>query len=122
MEAQLSEERDGSNSVTKRFYAQGEQIGATNYYYTGDHLGSIHEMIDSIGVIHARYDYDPYGQLIKVQGHLDSDFTYAGYYNHSPSRLYATLNRFYDSDLGRWLNRDPIAERAGINLYGYVTK
>src|SRR5688572_19216182 len=27
---------------------------------------------------------------------------------------------FYDPSLGRWLNRDPIAERGGINLYAYV--
>lgn len=28
--------------------------------------------------------------------------------------------RFYDPDLGRWLNRDPIGEMGGVNLYGYV--
>ena len=28
--------------------------------------------------------------------------------------------RAYDPDLGRWLNRDPIAENGGLNLYGYV--
>src|SRR5207249_8543738 len=114
---------DGSNNVTKRFYAQGEQIGSTNYYYTRDHLGSVREMTDGTGAIHARYDYDPYGRLTKVQGDLDSDFIYAGYYNHSPSGLYATLNRFYDPDLGRWISRDPLetAEISqGPNLYAYV--
>jgi uncharacterized protein RhaS with RHS repeats len=27
--------------------------------------------------------------------------------------------RFYQVSAGRWLNRDPIAERGGINLYAY---
>jgi len=27
---------------------------------------------------------------------------------------------FYDPSLGRWLNRDPIEEQGGINVYGYV--
>jgi hypothetical protein len=27
---------------------------------------------------------------------------------------------FYDANLGRWLNRDPIEEVGGINLYGFV--
>src|SRR6266516_3028270 len=71
--------RDGSNTVTKRYYPQGMQIGTTNYYYTKDHLGSIREMTDGNGVVHARYDYDPRGRLTKVQGDSDSDFTYAGY-------------------------------------------
>lgn len=119
-DTQPSEERDASNAVTKRFYAQGEQIEGTSYYYTRDHLGSIREMTDGSGSIHARYGYDPYGRLTKISGDLDSDFTYAGYYNHSPSRLYATLYRLYDPDLDRWISRDPIGETAGINLYAYV--
>ncbi len=28
--------------------------------------------------------------------------------------------RFYNPNLGRWINRDPIAEAGGINLYGFV--
>ena len=28
--------------------------------------------------------------------------------------------RYYDSELGRWLNRDPIEEEGGVNLYGFV--
>ena len=28
--------------------------------------------------------------------------------------------RFYEPHLGRWLNRDPLQEQGGINLYGYV--
>ena len=28
--------------------------------------------------------------------------------------------RFYSPEMGRWLNRDPIAERGGNNLYGFV--
>jgi RHS repeat-associated protein len=34
--------------------------------------------------------------------------------------LYAYLYRFYDPNSQRWLNRDPIQERGGINLYAYV--
>ncbi len=28
--------------------------------------------------------------------------------------------RYYSPELGRWLNRDPIGERGGVNLYGFV--
>ncbi|MDD5262791.1 MAG: hypothetical protein PHD76_13175 [Methylacidiphilales bacterium] len=118
--SQPAEERDASNNVTKRFYSQGEQIAGTNYYYTLDHLGSVREMTDSNGVIHARYDYDPYGRATKLSGDLDADFQYAGYYRHAASGLNLTLYRAYNADLGRWLSRDPIEEEGGINLYAYV--
>jgi RHS repeat-associated protein len=39
---------------------------------------------------------------------------------HRSSGLNLTLFRAYDSDLGRWISRDPIGERGGLNLYGYV--
>ena len=34
--------------------------------------------------------------------------------------LYYYGYRYYDPETGRWLNRDPIEERGGVNLYGFV--
>jgi RHS repeat-associated protein len=127
----MAEERDASNTVTKRFFAQGEQQGGTAYYYTRDHLGSIREMCDSSGNIVARYDYDPYGRVTPVGTILvPSDFQYAGYYEHAPSGLNLTrggsggsTGRPYDPNTGKWLSRDPLknAEMSqGPNLYQYV--
>lgn len=36
-DAQPCEERDGTNTVTKRYYPQGMRVGTTSYYYTRDH-------------------------------------------------------------------------------------
>ena len=123
-EGQLpDEERDGANSVTKRFYAEGQvnyQPSTLNLYYTRDHLGSVREVTDNSGTVRARYDYDPYGRVTKVSGDVDSDFLYTGHYYHARSGLHLAMYRAYDADLGRWLNRDPIGEAGGINLYGYV--
>jgi hypothetical protein len=60
--ADIVEERNASDTVTKRFYPQGEQIGSTSYYYTRDHLGSVRELLNSSQTVQARYDYDPYGR------------------------------------------------------------
>jgi RHS repeat-associated protein len=68
----------------------------------------------------ALYDYDPYGNVTKLSGDLDTDFAYTGHYYHAPSGLHLAPYRGYDPRLGRWLSRDPIEEEGGINLYGYV--
>jgi RHS repeat-associated protein len=117
----MAEQRDlTGGTVTKRFFGQGEQISGTNYYFTRDHLGSVREMVNSSGVIQARYDYDPYGRQTTVSGTMSADFGFAGMFVHWPSGLNLTLFRAYSADLGRWLNRDPIQEKGGLNLYAYV--
>jgi len=45
------EERNASNTVTKRFYAQGQQQDGTNYFYLRDHLGSVREMVNASGSV-----------------------------------------------------------------------
>jgi len=119
--AGIVEERDASNTVTKRFYSQGEQIAGTGYYYTRDHLGSVREMTDNSGTIQARYEYDPYGRVTPVGTiAVASDKQYAGMYEHAASGLNITLFRVYDSSTGRWLSRDPLGEGADSTLYSYV--
>jgi len=34
--------------------------------------------------------------------------------------LGSSARAHYDPNIGRWLNRDPIAENGGVNLYGFV--
>jgi RHS repeat-associated protein len=118
---QLVEQRDVTGSIVmKRFFGEGEQISGVNYFFTRDHLGSVREVINAAGVMQARYDYDSYGRSTIIAGSLNADFGYAGMYYHTASGLNLTLYRAYDSDWGRWLSRDPLAEGAGLNLYTYV--
>lgn len=126
----MGEERSGSNTVTKRFYDQGEQVGGTAYYYAEDHLGSIRELTDGTGAVQARYQYDSYGRVTTTSGAMDADFQYAGM-QALPAGFNGTLYRIYDSNSGRWLSRDPMGisnlkaldeaeTNQGANLYEYV--
>lgn len=117
---QRLEDRDAGSSVTRRFFRWGQTASGTSYFYAKPHLDSISELTDGTGVVQAQYSFDPYGRVTKIQGSLDSDFQYAGYYAHQRSDLNLTLMRPYRSPFGRWITRDPIAELAGPNLYGYV--
>jgi RHS repeat-associated protein len=116
----MCEARNASSSITAQYLSYGETISGTNYYYTLDYLGSIREMTNGTGSIQAQYIYDPYGRAALLQGGMASDFQYAGYYFHAPSVLDLTRTRTYSSNLGRWINRDPIGEHGGVNLYAYV--
>jgi RHS repeat-associated protein len=116
----IADERNSSNAVQKRFYPQGEQQSGTAYFYTTDHLGSVRELMSSTGSIVSRLGYDIYGKTNLISGTTLPMFQYAGYYNHSTSGLYLTKYRAFDSSTARWLSRDPIAERGGMNIYGYV--
>ncbi|MBL0211558.1 MAG: hypothetical protein IPQ13_11720 [Holophagaceae bacterium] len=118
---EIAEERspDGG-TVAKRFYTQGfVDNDGTALFYSRDHLGSIRELTDSTQAMRARYDYDPYGRMTKIQGNRDSLFGYTGHMWHSQSGLNLALYRAYDANLGRWISQDPIQEKGGINLYNY---
>ena len=92
-----------------------------NCYHT-DGGGNVTYMVNSSQSMVATYKYDPYGNTISSSGTLAS----ANIYRFSSkeimpnSGLYYYGYRFYDPNLQRWLNRDPIGEASSINLYGFV--
>jgi RHS repeat-associated protein len=114
------EERDAGSSVSRRFFSLGQTISGISYFYARCRPGSVTEMTDGSGVVQAQYAFDPFGRSTKLQGSLEADFQYAGYYMHQRSELNLTVYRAYSSQMGRWINRDPISENGGINLYRYV--
>ncbi|MCF8355203.1 MAG: RHS repeat-associated core domain-containing protein [Melioribacteraceae bacterium] len=93
------------------------------YYYVKDHLGSIRHTYDTSGVAAvAAQDYLPFGGILRE------------YNNASPNERYKFTEkerdretsydyfgaRYYDSDIGRWLSVDPLADlQPGINPYHY---
>ncbi len=121
---ELCEVRDATGAtVARRLFPQGETAsgsGVTNLFYTRDHLGSVREVLDATAGLKTRYDYDPYGQQTALTETFMPAIAFAGDFLHRPSGLYFALRRVMDPHTGRWLNRDPLGEGAGINLYAYV--
>ena len=109
-----------ASPVSTEYFPQGVIAGGTPYYYVTDLLGSVTQLVSSSGGIAAQYAYDPYGNRTIVSGTAVSDVGYAGYFNHAASGLAFAMYRAYDAAHARWLNRDPIGEAGGLNLYGYV--
>lgn len=112
-----------SMSGIKHFYAQGVlETNGAKYYYSRDHLGSIRNVVDSNGVIQASYQYDPFGVCLQTSGAYVSDLGFQGFLRHPGSGLLFSPTRAYSPQLGRWLSRDPIQERGGLNLYAFVNQ
>ena len=67
----------------------------------------------------ATYKYDPFGTTLAQSGTLASAnvYRFSSKEFHLASGLYYYGFRFYDPNLQRWLNRDPIGELGGVNLY-----
>jgi RHS repeat-associated protein len=69
----------------------------------------------------ASYRYDAYGNTVTASGSLAG----ANVYRFSSKEFLVNSGlsyygyRFYDPNLQRWLNRDPIGEEGGINLYTF---
>ena len=91
-------------------------------FYHGDGAGNITALVDPNQTLEARYLYDPYGNMIGKWGPMAdiNRYQFATRERHISSGLYYFGLRFYDPNLQRWLNRDPIQESGGINLFGYV--
>ena len=84
-----------------------------------DHNGNIILYISETGSIAAQYTYDPYGNISESSGPLADVFTFgfSTQYHDRETSMVGYKRRSYRLDLGRWLNRDPIEEIGGENLY-----
>jgi len=93
------------------------------YYYQYDANGNVTELVDaSDGSIAAHYEYDPYGNLVFSTGaETDNNpFRFSTKYFDQETNLYYYGYRYYSSQLGRWLTRDPMGEEGGLNLYNFA--
>ncbi|AIL73447.1 cysteine peptidase family C39 domain-containing protein [Vibrio vulnificus] len=100
----------------------GLLVAKTNndvYTYVYNHLGHVQKVLNSSGQVVESYQYTPYGQ---VEGGTFSHqpFGYATKRSDFASGLVYFGYRFYSPYQRRWLNRDPLEEQGGINLYAYV--
>jgi RHS repeat-associated protein len=74
------------------------------------------------GAVTATYEYGPFGELTRATGQASklNEVMYQSQICDWESGKYYWKHRYYDTSTGRWLNHDPIGERGGLNLYGFV--
>jgi RHS repeat-associated protein len=100
-----------------------------NYIYFHDAAGNIGQVVNwsytgaPAGSIVAKYEYDAYGNITAKSGsYADTNpFRWSTKYFDIETGPSDYGHRYYQAGMGRWLNRDPIGEFGGANLYGYVS-
>jgi RHS repeat-associated protein len=142
----LMAELDGNDSSLLKSYVWGgghivgllsikDHVSNKVYWPAQDARGDVVSLVDaSTQKVLETYEYSPYGALVDVDGEaaapragfgLSSAYgntiLHSGKYFDHEVGLYYFGYRYYDPEAHRWLNRDPLGEAGGVNLYQYCS-
>ena len=139
----LAEKSGGSNNSLLRTYTWGTDLsgnltdagGVGGLLFTKFHTsnttvasgmdlnGDVTLLVNTAtGQSAATYDYGPFGEPLRQSDAyaMLNPFRFSTKYTDDETGLLDYGHRHYDPSVGRWLNRDPIFENGGYNLYGFV--
>jgi RHS repeat-associated protein len=84
---------------------------STSFYHS-DGKGNVTALMNTNQMIVARYEYDPFGNLLSLSGPLSeaNSYRFSSKEFHAQSDLVRYLFRNYQPNIQRWCNRDPLRE------------
>jgi RHS repeat-associated protein len=123
----LTNEMDNAGTILAR-YAQGagadeplsEVRSSVLSYYQEDALGSVSSVANSAGSIVETYNDDSFGRPVASTGSVTNFLQYTASELDPETGIYFDRARYYDPEVGRFLNEDPIRSMGGLNFYAYV--
>ena len=118
----------GTNTLTFSYDASGTPVSVihngTTYYYVTNLQGDVVAILNASGNKATDYTYDAWGKLLTVTGSEQSGIgtlnplMYRGYVYDYETGLYYLQSRYYDPEVGRFINTDAYAS-TGQGLVGY---
>ncbi len=122
----------GSNVLIPLYDLDGTVCGikynGTAYYFYKNLQGDVIAITNDVGATIARYTYDAWGKVLTVKdangniitstAHIANinPFRYRSYYYDAETKLYYLQSRYYNPEVGRFINADEIAKFATIGL------
>ena len=90
----------------------------TLYYYVLNARGDVVRIVDGSRSVVASYTYDPWGKIISSSGTLAdiNPLRYRGYYYDTETGFYYLQSRYYDPEIGRFINADSYASTDATGL------
>ena len=110
-------QKSGSDVMWFVYDSDGTRVGFTyngaTYHYTTNAQGDVTGITDVDDNLVVEYSYDAWGKLLNVtdltgDAHIGqkNPFLYRGYYYDSETGLYYLNSRYYDPQIGRFINAD----------------
>lgn len=88
-----------------------------------DGNGNVSALFDAAdGTVAALYEYSPFGELLRAEGAYAAanPFRFSTRFLDTETGMVYYGFRYYSPRMGRFINRDPIGEAGGANLYGFA--
>ena len=109
----------------------GINVNGSAYFFVKNLQGDITAIMSYTGTVVAKYTYDAWGKLLSVRDgnnqavtsptHIANlnPFRYRGYIYDTETELYYVSSRYYDPEIGRWINADNQIAGVGGEILGY---
>ena len=130
-------QKTGDESIFYLYNENGSAFGfiyknlteQSYYYYEFNLQGDIIGIIDSTGTRVVEYTYGAWGDILSITGTLadtigqKNPLRYRGYYYDAETGFYYLSSRYYDPEIGRFINADGYVSTGqdinGFNMYAY---
>ena len=102
-----------------------DHASGKNYLPTYDTNGNLATVLNAAtGDPAATYEYGPFGEILRATVSdsvmADNPWQFSTKFTDTETGLVYYGHRYYSPALGRFINRDPVEESGGVNLYGFA--
>ena len=120
---------DASGTPIEVSYTPAGSTTVGFYYFVTNLQGDVIAILNSSGAVVVEYTYDAWGKILSVTGSMattlgrQNPLRYRGYVYDQETGLYYLQSRYYDPEIGRFINADVFTSTGqgllGNNMFAY---